>query len=202
MANKVLMIPWLIDKELVKGIEKRELLKAKYFDYNDKRIVYDFLGYSHSLSILESLSKREELGEIIFFGASAFIGDYKIGQIVYPKKNFIFLKYEDRVSQLESLDRRIEERVNSLFDNIKGSYSMTVDYAGYFPLEEFREIKVYSKDLFIEMEWGFIMRWAKKHNIKAYPFYILTDRWGDKVKINDEIKKKFREYYYKIVEEM
>ncbi len=197
--NKIVMIPWMIEKTLVKGVPKRELMKAKVFDSQDKTIVYDFLGYSHSLSLLQLLSK--DIEKIIFFGAASFSGEYKTGDIVYPRENFIFLKYEDRFTKRLELEKDKRTKIEKIF-NIRSAPSMTVDFAGFFPLEEFKKLNRYKNNLFIEMEWGFIFRWAKKHNIEAYPIYILTDRWGDKVKINDKIKGNFKKTFEKIMEEM
>ncbi len=199
--NKLLLIPWMIDKDIVKGIPKQEIMKSKYFENNGKTIVYDFLGYSHSLSILEAITEKKKIKEIFFFGAAAFSGDYKVGEIVYPLKNFIFLKYEDRISQTEELLPEIKQRIEEKITKTSAP-SMTVDYAGFFPLEEFRKIGEYKNNLLIEMEWGFIFRWAKRHNIKAYPVFILTDKWGEKPRINNFIKEKFKDTYLKILEEM
>ena len=195
------MIPWMIDKELIKGIPKQEIMKAKYFEQDGKTIIFDFLGYSHSLSVLEAIYEKKKFNEIIFFGAASYSGNYDVGEIVFPMKNFIFLKYEDRVSEIEELDR---EQIKTLEEKITKitAPSMTVDYAGFFPLEEFRKIKDYKNNLFIEMEWGFIFRWAKKHRIKTHPIFILTDKWGEKPKINNLIKEKFSKTYKKILEEL
>ncbi len=193
------MIPWMIDRSIVKGVPKKEFMKAKVFDSKDKKIVYDFLGYSHSLSLLQFFSKDVE--QIIFFGAASFSGEYETGDIVYPNENFIFLKYEDRFTKSLKLDEEKKVEIKEKF-NIKSAPSMTVDYAGFFPLEEFRQLSKFKNNLFIEMEWGFIFRWAKRHNIEAYPIYILTDKWGEKVRISDKIKRNFKKTFEKIMEEM
>ncbi len=188
--NELIMIPWLIDKTQFKGIRKQEILKAKYFQKGDKTIVFDFLGYSHSLSILEAFkNKGKEFSKIIFFGAASFMGDFKTGDIVFPKSNFIFLRYEDRVSNTIETDKNISTYIKKHFTNISAD-SMTIDYAGYFPTKELSMLKKYST-LFIEMEYGFILRWVIKEDINLIPIYILTDKWGEKPVINDNIKDPF-----------
>jgi len=195
----LILIPWFIDKNIIKGYEKKEIIKAKYFDISNKIIIYDFLGYSHSLSILEELKRKNiKFSRIIFFGAASYWGKFSKSSIVYPESNFVFLKYEDRIS--EDVKLRVEES-EFLSKNITSvcSSSMTVDYAGYFTLGGIKKIKDF-QELFIEMEWGFIQRWSLRNNIKSYPIYILTDKWGDEININKKIKKSFKRAFYKILE--
>ncbi len=196
--NELILIPWLIDKKRFKGLAKKEILKAKYFQHNNKIIVYDFLGYSHSLSILEAFKDKGYIfSKILFFGAASFIGNYNIGDIVFPKTNFIFLRYEDRVSDIVKLNNNTINYIEKNFTKIS-SDSLTLDYAGFFPLNELSMLKGYD-NIFIEMEYGFILRWAIKENIDIIPIYILTDKWGEKVKINDLIKSNFNSIIDKLL---
>jgi hypothetical protein len=198
--NELIMIPWLIDKTEFKSIPKQEILKAKYFSKGEKTIVFDFLGYSHSLSILEAFKNRgKEFSKIIFFGAASFMGDFKTGDIVFPESNFIFLRYEDRVSNTIIIDNDISNHIKKYFTNISAD-SMTIDYAGYFPTNELSMLKRHST-LFIEMEYGFILRWAIKNSINLFPIYILTDKWGDKVNIDSNTKDSFNKVINKILED-
>ena len=198
-TDELIMIPWLIDKSRFKGIAKKEILKAKYFQEEGKIVVYDFLGYSHSLSILEAFKNQGiEFKKITFFGTASFMGEFNTGDIVFPKSNFIFLRYEDRVTDTITLEESIEQYIIENITNISAD-SMTIDYAGYFPVNELSMLKDYST-LFVEMEYGFILRWTIKENIKLIPIYILTDKWGEKVLINDKIKKSFNYILDKISE--
>ncbi len=195
--KELVLIPWLIDKSIFKGIPKKELYKSKVFEVNGKIVVYDFLGYSHAFSLLSEF-EGEKIKRIYFVGASAFLGDFKKGDIVIPSSSRIFLKYEDRLTEEIELSNDELEFLNNNFSSKAGSL-LTIDFAGYFPLEEVPVLRKEKFD-FIDMECGFIHMWSKRNSLKFYPILILTDEWGErKVKIDENLKLSFSNAVLKII---
>ncbi len=195
--KELVLIPWLIDKSIFKGIPKKELYKSKVFEVNNKIVVYDFLGYSHAFSLLSEFEGKNIKG-IYFIGASAFLGNFKKGNTVIPYSSRIFLKYEDRLTEKIELSDDELKFLKENFNSKVGSL-LTIDFAGYFPLKEVPILRKEKFD-FIDMECGFIHMWSKRNNLKFYPILILTDEWGErKVKIDENLKLSFRIAVLKIV---
>ncbi len=189
--KELVLIPWVFDKEIFKGVHKKEVLKAKIFEINDRVFIIDFLGYSHAFSILEEMKKKDSFSKIFFIGGAATNSEHKVGDIVIPEKSSIFLKYEDRLTKKMILSKEELEFLTDNFTDKKGNL-LTIDFAGYFPLYEVPVLRKEKFDL-IEMECGFIHLWSRREGKSFYPLTIITDRWGDgKVKVDNSVKKAFR----------